>query len=92
MLVLDNTFMCSPQWISFPNNMGFPCSLAADEMTLYILDNFEWYCREVVLPTEPLPYGYGELCPDFGLTVAEVRSNLRGPRIYIGGIRGDATK
>ena len=51
--------------------MGFPCSLTTDEMALYVLDNFEWYRREVVFPPRPLPYDYEELCPDFNLTVAK---------------------
>jgi len=59
-LVPHHIFVCSPQWISFPNNMGFPCSLATDEMALYILDKFAWYRRDVVFPTGPLAYDYGE--------------------------------
>jgi len=47
-----------------------------DEIALYVLDNFEWYRREVVLPTRPLSYDYGELCPDFSLTVAEVYAQI----------------
>ncbi|KAJ8431879.1 hypothetical protein Cgig2_001571 [Carnegiea gigantea] len=42
-----------------------------DEITLYILDNFEWYRREVVFPSRPLPYDYKELCSDFDLAVAK---------------------
>ncbi|KAJ8441400.1 hypothetical protein Cgig2_002359 [Carnegiea gigantea] len=51
--------------------MGFPSSLMTGEMVLYILDNFEWYRREVVCATGPMPYDYEELCPDFDLVVAE---------------------
>ena len=50
--------------------------MATDEMALYILDNFEWYRREVVLPTGPLSCDYRELCPDFSLTVAEVYAQI----------------
>jgi len=76
-LVLHNTVVCSPQWISSPNNMRFPCSFTADKMAPYILDNFEWYRWEMVLPTDPLPYDYRELCPDFGLIVTEVYAHRR---------------
>ena len=51
--------------------MGFPRSLTTDEIALYVMDNFEWYRREVVFPPGPLPYYYKELCPDFDLAVAE---------------------
>ena len=56
--------------------MGFPCSLATIEMALYVLANFEWHRREVVLPTGLLSYDYGGLCPDFSLTVAGVHAQI----------------
>ena len=42
-----------------------------DEMTLYVLGNFEWYCREVAFPPLPLPSDYEDLCPGFDLAMAE---------------------
>ncbi|KAJ8446986.1 hypothetical protein Cgig2_006614 [Carnegiea gigantea] len=51
--------------------MGFPCSLTTDEIVIYVLDNFEWYHREVVFPPRPLPSDYEELCLDFDLAVVE---------------------
>ena len=56
--------------------MGFPYSLGMEEMALYILDNFEWHHREVVFPTGPLPYDYGELRPDLSLNVAKVYTQI----------------
>ncbi|KAJ8435863.1 hypothetical protein Cgig2_028571 [Carnegiea gigantea] len=41
--------------------MGLPCSLTMDEMTLYIIGNFEWYRMEVVflamLPNDAVKLG-----------------------------------
>ncbi|KAJ8443306.1 hypothetical protein Cgig2_015784 [Carnegiea gigantea] len=51
--------------------MGFPCSLKTDKMALYVLENFEWYHREVAFPPLPLPSDYKDLCLDFDLAVAE---------------------
>ncbi|KAJ8441292.1 hypothetical protein Cgig2_013399 [Carnegiea gigantea] len=51
--------------------MGFPRSLTMDEMTLYVLGNFEWYRKKVVFPPRPLPSDYEELCTDFVLAEAE---------------------
>jgi len=42
-----------------------------DEMTLYILDNFEWYRREVAFPPLHLLFDYEDLCPGFDMAVAE---------------------
>jgi len=50
--------------------MGFPHSLKTDEVALYVLENFEWYCRKVVFHPLPLPSDYRDLCPDFDLAVA----------------------
>ncbi|KAJ8419917.1 hypothetical protein Cgig2_028486 [Carnegiea gigantea] len=52
-------------------NIGFPCSLTTNEMTLYVLGKFERYRKEVVFPPHQLPSDYEELCPDFILAVAE---------------------
>ncbi|KAJ8433719.1 hypothetical protein Cgig2_004348 [Carnegiea gigantea] len=49
--------------------MGFPRLLKMDGMALYLLENFEWYRREVAFPPLPLPSNYEDLCPDFNLTV-----------------------
>ncbi|KAJ8427202.1 LOW QUALITY PROTEIN: hypothetical protein Cgig2_011778 [Carnegiea gigantea] len=51
--------------------MVFPRSLKTDEMTLYVLENFEWDQREVAFPHLPLLYDYKDLCPEFDLTTAE---------------------
>ncbi|KAJ8421484.1 hypothetical protein Cgig2_014962 [Carnegiea gigantea] len=51
--------------------MGFPRSLTTDEMTLYVLGNFEWYRREVVFPPRLLPTDYEEMCLGFVLAEAE---------------------
>jgi len=51
--------------------MGFPHSLEMDQMTFYILENFEWDRREVVFPPLTLPYDYKDLCPDFDLAMAD---------------------
>ncbi|KAJ8441393.1 hypothetical protein Cgig2_009101 [Carnegiea gigantea] len=51
--------------------MGCPRSLTTDEMTLYVVGNFEWYRREVAFPPRPLPSNYEELCPGFALAKAE---------------------
>ncbi|KAJ8444463.1 hypothetical protein Cgig2_024027 [Carnegiea gigantea] len=51
--------------------MVFPRTLNVDEMALYILENFEWYWREVVFPPLPFPYDYKDLCLDFDLATAE---------------------
>jgi len=53
----------------FPK-MVFPRSLKTDQMALYILENFEWYWREVAFPPLPLLYDYKDLCPDFDLAAA----------------------
>ena len=42
-----------------------------DEMTLYVLGNFEYYHREVAFPPRLLPSDYKELCSDFVLTKTE---------------------
>ncbi|KAJ8432401.1 hypothetical protein Cgig2_010003 [Carnegiea gigantea] len=51
--------------------MGFPRLLVTDEMTLYVLSNFEWYCREVAFPSLPLPSDYEELYSGFVLAEVE---------------------
>ncbi|KAJ8422319.1 hypothetical protein Cgig2_027688 [Carnegiea gigantea] len=51
--------------------MGFPRSLETDEMTFYVLENFEWDQREFAFPPLLLPYDYKDLCPDFNLAAAE---------------------
>ncbi|KAJ8439000.1 hypothetical protein Cgig2_012996 [Carnegiea gigantea] len=51
--------------------MGSPCLLMTDEMALYVLGNFEWYRREVVLPPCLLPSNYEELYSDFVLAEAK---------------------
>ena len=51
--------------------MGSTCSLTTDEMTLYVLGNFEWYRREVAFPPRPLSSDYEELYLDFVLAAAE---------------------
>ena len=45
-------------------------------MALYVLDNFEWYRKEVVFSSKPLLYDYEELCPDFNLVVAEEHAQI----------------
>lgn len=40
-------------------------------MALYVLENFEWYWREVAFPPLPLPTDYQDLCPDFDLAKVE---------------------
>jgi len=42
-----------------------------DEMALFVLGNFEWYCREATFLPRPLPSNYDELCPGFVLAEAE---------------------
>ncbi|KAJ8432298.1 hypothetical protein Cgig2_019227 [Carnegiea gigantea] len=42
-----------------------------DKMALYILENFEWYWREVVFPPLPLPYNYRDLFLKFDLVAVE---------------------
>ena len=54
---------------AFPD--GFPCILKIDEMTLYVLENFEWHPREVAFSPLPLPSDYEDLCPNFDLATAE---------------------
>ncbi|KAJ8438772.1 hypothetical protein Cgig2_009890 [Carnegiea gigantea] len=51
--------------------MGFPHSLKTNEMALYALENFEWYCREVALPPLPLLSDYKDLRLDFDLAATE---------------------
>jgi len=51
--------------------MVFSRFLRTDEMTLYVLDNFEWDRREVTFPSLPLLYDYKDMCLDFDLTAAE---------------------
>jgi len=51
--------------------MGFPCSLKTDKMALYVLEKFDWYCREVAFPPLPLPSDYKDLCPDFDLATTK---------------------
>ncbi|KAJ8420581.1 hypothetical protein Cgig2_010236 [Carnegiea gigantea] len=45
-------------------------------MALYILENFEWYRRNVVFRPGPLSYNYEELCPNFDLVVAEEHGQI----------------
>ncbi|KAJ8431000.1 hypothetical protein Cgig2_025682 [Carnegiea gigantea] len=54
--------------------MVFTHSLKTDEMALYVLENFEWDRREVVVTPLPLLYDYKDLCPDFNLAAAEEAS------------------
>ncbi|KAJ8437497.1 hypothetical protein Cgig2_007474 [Carnegiea gigantea] len=56
--------------------MGFPRSLTTGEMTLYVMDNFKWYCREVVFSPKPLSYDYEELCLNFDFVVAEEHAQI----------------
>ncbi|KAJ8437188.1 hypothetical protein Cgig2_007538 [Carnegiea gigantea] len=42
-----------------------------DKIALYILENFKWDQKEVVLSPEPLPYDHKDLCPNFDLAAAE---------------------
>ncbi|KAJ8429900.1 hypothetical protein Cgig2_008785 [Carnegiea gigantea] len=51
--------------------MGFLRLLKTDDMALYVLENFEWYRREVVFRPLPLPSNYEDLCLGFDLTAAE---------------------
>ncbi|KAJ8433501.1 LOW QUALITY PROTEIN: hypothetical protein Cgig2_018035 [Carnegiea gigantea] len=43
--------------------MRFSRSLTTDEMALYVMDNFEWYRREVAFPPLHLLFDYEDLCP-----------------------------
>ncbi|KAJ8425979.1 hypothetical protein Cgig2_029026 [Carnegiea gigantea] len=62
--------------------MMFPRFLMTDEMALYILENFEWYRREVAFPPLPLPTNYKDLCLDFNLAAAkEAAWDFRLPEI-----------
>jgi len=53
------------------SKIGFPRSLKMGEMAPYVLENFEWYSREVAFPPLPLPSNYEDLCPDFDLVATE---------------------
>ncbi|KAJ8423521.1 hypothetical protein Cgig2_011982 [Carnegiea gigantea] len=76
--------------------MGFPRSLATDEMALYALGNFEWYRREVVFPPRPLPCDYEELCSDFALAMVEEYARDYDvpelPQVFLAMLLNDAMK